>query len=87
MEPRATLELVLQPEQSALIQEAASLAQQDAADFVLSSVLPQAAALVARRGPVPLSVADTDLVSDLLENPPLPNDRLKRAAQAVPGAQ
>lgn len=50
--------------------------------FILRKVLPEARAVVDRSERVTLSERDSLKVLDLLENPPRPTARLRRAAKA-----
>jgi uncharacterized protein (DUF1778 family) len=54
----------------------------DLTGFILSKLLPEARAVIERAERVVLSGRDSLKVLDLLENPPKPNARLKRAAKA-----
>ena len=58
------------------------LARRNLTGFILRSVLPQAAAVIAREEHLQLSERDSLRVLDLLENPPAAPARLVRAAKA-----
>ena len=61
---------------------AAAIEHLDLTGFILRTVLPQAQAVVAKAERLALSERDTLRVLDLLENPPLPTQRLISAAKA-----
>lgn len=76
------VELRLRPDDKFLLTRAAAIERMDLTGFILQSVMPQAAAIVAREAEMRLSERDSLRILDLLENPPLPPTRLVRAAQA-----
>jgi uncharacterized protein (DUF1778 family) len=76
------IELRIKAGEKALLVRAAALEQLDLSGFILRSALPQARAIVDRAERVTLSERDSLKVLDLLENPPKPTARLKRAARA-----
>jgi uncharacterized protein (DUF1778 family) len=86
MSRRATegnrIELRIKPEEKALIARAAALEHVDLTGFILRKVLPEARAVVDRSERVTLSERDSMKVLELLENPPKPTARLRRAAKA-----
>lgn len=77
------IELRIDPAQKALLARAAALEHTDVTGFVLRTVLPAARAVIERAERLDLSERDSVRVLDLLENPPAPNDRLRRAAAAL----
>ena len=76
------IELRVAPEAKAMIARAAAFEHLDLTGFILRTVLPEAAAVVAKAERLALSERDSLRVLDLLENPPVPPDRLIRAAKA-----
>jgi len=76
------VELRLKPEDKAVLARAAALERLDLTSFILRAVLPRAQDVIAQSEKLPLSERDSLLVLNLLENPPDPNARLLRAAQA-----
>ncbi len=75
------IELRIKPEEKALLARAAALEHVDLTSFILRKVLPEARAVVDRSERVTLSERDSLKVLDLLENPPKPTGRLRRAAK------
>jgi uncharacterized protein (DUF1778 family) len=76
------VELRVKPAEKAILARAAALQHMDLTGFILSRLLPEARAVIERAERVALSGRDSLKVLDLLENPPKPNARLKRAAKA-----
>ena len=77
------IELRLKPEDKATLTRAAALKRVDLTGYILRSVLPQAEADIEAAERIKPSERDSLRVLDLLENPPLPNERLMRAAKAL----
>ena len=76
------IELRVAPEAKAMIARAAAFEHLDLTGFILRTVLPEAAAVVAKAERLALSERDSLRVLDLLENSPVPPERLIRAAKA-----
>ncbi len=76
------IQLRLKPAEKALIARAAALRHQDLTAFIRSTALPEARAVLRQAEEVPLSARDSLRVMELLEHPPVPTDRLRRAARA-----
>ncbi|BBE72862.1 DUF1778 domain-containing protein [Oharaeibacter diazotrophicus] len=76
------IELRIPPEQKAVLARAAALENVDLTSFILGRILPEARAVVERAEHVQLSERASLRVLDLLEFPPEPTDRLRRAAKA-----
>lgn len=76
------VELRLRPEDKALLTRAASLKRLDLTGYILRAVLPQAEADISEATKINLTERDSLRVLDLLENPPAPSERLRRAAKA-----
>lgn len=76
--------LRVQPADKALIMRAVALEQTDMTTFILRTVLREAQSVIAEHERVRLTERDSRLVLELLENPPAPNAKLKKAARALP---
>ena len=63
---------------------AVELEQTDLTDFVLRTALREAKLVIERHERLKLSERDSQRVLDLLEHPPAPNARLRKAARALP---
>lgn len=67
-----------------LIMRAVALAQTDMTAFILRTALREAQLVIEEHERVILSQRDSRRVLDLLENPPTPNAKLRKAARALP---
>jgi len=76
--------LRIRPADKAIIMRAVALEQTDMTDFILRTALREAQAVIEEHEKVQLSPRDSLLVMDLLENPPAPNAKLRKAARALP---
>jgi uncharacterized protein (DUF1778 family) len=76
------VELRLRPEDKAILTHAAALRRLDLTGYILGAMLPKAEADIAEAGRLRLSERDSLRVLALLEDPPVPADRLVRAAKA-----
>jgi uncharacterized protein (DUF1778 family) len=76
--------LRVRPTDKAIIMRAAALAQTDMTTFILRTVLREAQSLIEEHERIKLSQRDSLLVLELLENPPAPNAKLRKAARALP---
>ena len=72
------------PEQKATLVRAAALRHTDLTDFVLQPALREAKAVIAEAERVVLSERDSVAVLRMLENPPAPNAKLRKAIAALP---
>jgi uncharacterized protein (DUF1778 family) len=79
------VELRIKREEKAILARAAALEHVDLTGFILRKMMPEARAVIDRAERVALSERDSVKVLDLLENPPKPTARLKRAARAGHG--
>jgi uncharacterized protein (DUF1778 family) len=68
----------------AVLMRAVALAQTDMTDFILRAALQEARAVIDEHEQVKLSRRDSLLVLGLLDNPPPPNAKLRKAARAMP---
>lgn len=72
------------PEQKAVLVRAAALRHTDLTDFVLQPALREAKAVIAEAERIVLSERDSVTVLRMLENPPAPNAKLRKAIAALP---
>jgi uncharacterized protein (DUF1778 family) len=68
----------------AVILRAVAVAQTDMTDFILRAALREARSVIEEHERVKLTQRDSLLVLSLLENPPAPNAKLRKAARAMP---
>ena len=77
------MSLRIRPDDKSLLMRAASLENSNLTDFVLHTVLRHAKTVINHAEVIPLSERDSLRVLDFLENPPLPNEKLRAAAQSL----
>ena len=77
--------LRIRPADKATIMRAVALTQTDMTDFILRTALREAQAVIDAHERLKLGRRDSQLVLELLENPPAPNPKLRKAARALPG--
>lgn len=88
--PRAAVEesermnIRVKPEVKARLVRAAALRHTDLTEFVTRTALREAEAVIEAAEHIKLSERDSLLVLDLLENPPVPNAKLRAAIAAMP---
>jgi uncharacterized protein (DUF1778 family) len=88
--PRAAVDdnnrvaLRVRPADKAVIMRAVALAQTDMTTFILQTALREAQSVIEEHERVKLTQRDSRLVMELLENPPAPNSKLRKAARAIP---
>jgi uncharacterized protein (DUF1778 family) len=75
------IELRIKPREKALLSRAAALEHEDLTGFILRTVLPAAERIIERTERLELSERDTLRVLELLESPPKPSAKLRRAAK------
>ena len=68
----------------ALIMRAVELSQTDMTDFILDTALRKAQSVIEEHERVKITGRDSCRVLELLENPPVPNAKLLKAARALP---
>ena len=68
----------------AVIMRAVALANTDMTTFILRTALREARTVIAEHERVKLTKRDSRRVLELLENPPAPNAKLRKAARALP---
>jgi uncharacterized protein (DUF1778 family) len=78
------LALRVRPADKAIIMRAVALEQTDMTTFILRTALQEARSVVEEHERVKLTERDSRLVMELLENPPAPNAKLRKAARALP---
>jgi uncharacterized protein (DUF1778 family) len=76
------IEFRLPAEEKAMLARAAALMNMDLTAFILRKMLPEARAVIENAERLALSERDSLRVLALLENPPAPTDKLRRAARA-----
>jgi uncharacterized protein (DUF1778 family) len=81
------MNLRVRPEQKATLVRAAALRNTDLTDFVLQPALREAKRVIEEAERVMLSERDSLMVLKLLENPPAPNARLRKALASLPKAK
>ena len=75
------IELRIKPREKALLSRAAALQHEDLTGFILKTVLPAAERIIERTERLELSERDSLRVLKLLEDPPKPSAKLRRAAK------
>jgi uncharacterized protein (DUF1778 family) len=75
------IEFRLPAEDKAVLARAAALMNMDLTGFILSKMLPEARAVIENAERLALSERDSLHVLALLENPPAPSEKLRRAAR------
>jgi uncharacterized protein (DUF1778 family) len=81
---KVRLSLRLKATDKAIIVRAAALAQTDTSSFIRCTMLQEARAVIDQHERLKLSRRDSQLVMELLENPPPANAKLRKAARAMP---
>jgi uncharacterized protein (DUF1778 family) len=77
------IEFRLPAEEKATLARAAALMNMDLTAFILRKMLPEARAVIENAERQALSERDSLRVLALLENPPAPTDKLRRAAETA----
>ncbi len=77
------VEFRLPAEEKAMLARAAALQNMDLTAFILRKMLPEARAVIENAERQALSERDSLRVLALLENPPAPTDKLRRAGQVA----
>jgi uncharacterized protein (DUF1778 family) len=78
------LALRVRPADKATIMRAVALARTDMTTFILSTALREARSVIEEHERVKLTGRDSRRVMELLEKPPAPNAKLRKAARALP---
>ena len=84
VEDNRRLSLRIRARDKAVLMRAVALENTDLTYFVIRSALQVAKTVIEQAERVPLSERDSLRVLAALEQPPAPNDRLLRAAEALP---
>lgn len=77
------IEFRLSADEKAMLARAAALMNMDLTTFILRKMLPEARAVIENAERLALSDRDSLRVLALLENPPPPNEKLRRAGQVA----
>ncbi|HQS84528.1 MAG: hypothetical protein B7Y25_06330 [Alphaproteobacteria bacterium 16-39-46] len=77
------MSLRIRPDDKSILMRSANLENRSLTDFVLHTVLRHAKTIINHAEVIPLSERDSLRVLNLLENPPLPNEKLLAAAQSL----
>jgi uncharacterized protein (DUF1778 family) len=83
VEDNSRMSLRIRAEEKALLLRAVALNHTDLTDFVIRHALRAAKAVIEEADHLQLSKRDSLRVLNLLENPPVPNARLRAAARAL----
>ncbi|HEV2523749.1 MAG TPA: DUF1778 domain-containing protein [Gammaproteobacteria bacterium] len=78
------LALRIRSSDKAKIMKAVALENTDMTNFVLRNVLQAADAIIDKAEHLVLSERDSLRIMELLENPPKPTERLRKAAKSLP---
>ena len=84
VEDTIRISLRVRPDQKRRLLRAVALDKTNLTDFVLRHALKAAEAVIEEADRVKLSTRDSLRVLELLEDPPAPNAKLRRAARAMP---
>jgi uncharacterized protein (DUF1778 family) len=84
VEQNSRLALRIRTTDKALLMRAVELQQTDLTDFIVRIAVREARAVIDQHERLKLSQRDSQRVLDLLEHPPAPNARLRKAARALP---
>ena len=85
VETNSRMSLRIPAADKALLMRAAAMQNTGLTDFVIRTGGQAARAVIEQAEQVQLSERDSLRVLELLENPPLPNEKLLAAARALPG--
>ncbi len=77
------IDLRLTDEDKKMIEEAAAMTNQTITQFLVNSASERAAEVIEQHRRLVLSEESWNRVMDAIENPPAPNDKLKRAAKRL----
>jgi uncharacterized protein (DUF1778 family) len=84
VEANQRLQIRMSPAKKARIARAAAIQQVDLTQFVTDSALREADAVIAQAEHIELTEQEFLQIVEMLENPPVPNARLKAAIAALP---
>lgn len=77
------IDLRLNEDDKHMIEEAAAMTNQSISQFMVSTASERAAEVIDQHRRLLLNEESWNLVMDAITNPPVPNDRLKRAARRL----
>ena len=77
------IDLRLNEDDKHMIEEAAAMTNQSISQFMVSTATERAAEVIDQHRRLLLNEESWNLVMDAITNPPVPNDRLKRAANRL----
>ena len=77
------IDLRLNEDDKHMIEEAAAMTNQSISQFMVSTASERAAEVIDQHRRLFLNEESWNLVMDAITNPPVPNDRLKRAANRL----
>lgn len=77
------IDLRLNEDDKHMIEEAAAMTNQSISQFMVSTASARAAEVIDQHRRLLLNEESWNLVMDAITNPPVPNDRLKRAANRL----
>ncbi|HGG4756870.1 TPA: DUF1778 domain-containing protein [Salmonella enterica subsp. enterica serovar Ball] len=77
------IDLRLNEDDKHMIEEAAAMTNQSISQFMVSTASERAAEVIDQHRRLLLNEESWNLVMDAITNPPVPNDRLKRAAKRL----
>jgi uncharacterized protein (DUF1778 family) len=84
IEANSWIAMRIRASDKATIMRAVALEQTNLTEFMLRTALQEAQAVIDNHDQVKLTRRDSLAVLDLLENPPNPNERLRKAARRLP---
>ena len=85
VEANSRIAMRIRASDKAMIMRAVALEQTNLTDFMLRTALREAQAVIDNHEQVKLTRRDSLSVLDLLENPPTPNAKLRKAARGLSG--
>ena len=77
------IDLRLTDDDKSIIEEAAAMSNQSITQFMVSSASERAVKVIEQHRRLVLSEESWNLVMEAISNPPVPNDKLKRAANRL----
>lgn len=77
------IDLRLNEDDKHMIEEAAAMTNQSISQFMVSTASERAAEIIDQHRRLLLNEESWNLVMDAITNPPIPNERLKRAAKRL----
>ncbi len=77
------IDLRLSPDDKSLIEEAAAMENLTITQFMVASAAKRAEVVIERHKRLVLNEDSWNLVMQAINNPPMPNERLKRAAKRL----